>query len=91
MAFRLGRYGNVGPIGSSQGQVTVDGRSWELFYGLNGAMKVYSFVASSPINTYKGNVKNFFTYLASSKSYPASTQYLTSMYSSCIVMRWLIV
>ncbi|KAH8693329.1 mixed-linked glucanase [Phaeosphaeriaceae sp. PMI808] len=74
----LGRYGNVYPIGSSQGQVNVGGRQWELFYGLNGQMKVYSFVASSPINSYSGNMKDFFTYLANSKGYPASSQYLTT-------------
>ena len=75
----MGRYGNVYPIGSSQGQVNVAGRTWELFYGLNGSMKVYSFVASSPVNSFSANVKDFFTYLANSKGYPASSQYLISM------------
>jgi xyloglucan-specific endo-beta-1,4-glucanase len=44
-------------------------------------MKVYSFVASSPINYYSGNVKEFFTYLANSKGFPASQQNLISTLS----------
>jgi xyloglucan-specific endo-beta-1,4-glucanase len=80
LLYRLGRYGNVYPIGSSTGQVNVGGRQWELFYGLNGQMKVYSFVASSPINSYDGNVKDFFTYLTNNKGFPASSQNLISKF-----------
>jgi xyloglucan-specific endo-beta-1,4-glucanase len=76
----LGRFGNVYPIGSSQGQVQVGGRTWELFYGLNGSMKVYSFIAPSPINSYNGNLKDFFTYLTNSKGFPASSQNLISKF-----------
>jgi xyloglucan-specific endo-beta-1,4-glucanase len=77
---RLGRFGNVYPIGTSQGTVNVGGRSWELWYGLNGAMKVYTFTPPSPINNYNGNMKDFFTYLTNNKGYPASTQYLISKF-----------
>jgi xyloglucan-specific endo-beta-1,4-glucanase len=55
---------------------TVDGRSWELWEGYNGAMKVYSFVAPSPVTNYSGDIKNFFTWLTSNKGYPASSQNL---------------
>ncbi|EMD96857.1 glycoside hydrolase family 12 protein [Bipolaris maydis ATCC 48331] len=71
----LARY-DVYPIGSSQGMVTIGGRTWELFYGLNGAMKVYSFVAPSPIPNFTADVKDFFAYLTENKDYPASTQNL---------------
>lgn len=76
--FRLGRYGNVYPIGQSQGQVNVAGRNWELFYGYNGAMQVYSFIAPSPLNSFNANLKEFFTYLTNSKGFPASQQNLIS-------------
>ncbi|KNG47549.1 glycoside hydrolase family 12 protein [Stemphylium lycopersici] len=72
----LGRY-DVYPIGSSQGMVTVAGRTWELFYGLNGSMKVYSFVTpSGPIYNFKANMKDFFNYLQNNKGFPASSQNL---------------
>jgi hypothetical protein len=74
----LARY-DVYPIGSSQGQVSVGGRNWELWYGYNGAMQVYSFVATSTITNYNGNIKDFFNWLASNRNYPANNQYLISM------------
>ena len=58
--------------------VTIAGRTWELFYGFNGAMKVYSFIAPSPIPHFTADVKDFFTYLTEKKNYPASTQNLIS-------------
>jgi xyloglucan-specific endo-beta-1,4-glucanase len=39
-------------------------------------MKVYSFVAPSPVTNYSGDIKNFFTWLTSNKGYPASSQNL---------------
>lgn len=73
---RLGRFGNVYPIGSSTGTVNVAGRSWELFVGYNGNMKVFSYVASSPINSFSANVKEFFNHMQSNQGYPASEQHL---------------
>jgi xyloglucan-specific endo-beta-1,4-glucanase len=81
----LARY-DVYPIGTSQGRVTVAGRSWELFYGLNGSMKVYSFVPSSPINNFKANLKEFFTYLQNNKGYPASSQNLISKFPNAVLL-----
>ncbi|KAK3293885.1 concanavalin A-like lectin/glucanase domain-containing protein [Chaetomium fimeti] len=72
----LGRFGNVYPIGSSTGTVNVAGRTWELFVGYNGAMKVYSYVAASPINSYSANVKEFFNHMESAQGFPASEQHL---------------
>ncbi|KAK1756985.1 endoglucanase [Echria macrotheca] len=73
----LARYGGVQPIGSSTGMVTVGGRTWELWTGYNGAMRVYSFVSpSGPIKSWSGNVKDFFNYLQSNQGYPASQQNL---------------
>ena len=58
--------------------VTIAGRTWEIFYGFNGAMNVYSFIAPSPITHFTADVKDFFTYLTEKKNYPASTQNLIS-------------
>lgn len=64
--------------------VTVAGRTWELFYGLNGSMKVYSFVTpSGPIYNFKANMKDFFNYLQNNKGFPASSQNLISEYFLC--------
>jgi xyloglucan-specific endo-beta-1,4-glucanase len=75
-AARLARYGNVYPIGSSVGTVNVAGRTWELWVGYNGSMKVFSFIAPSPVNSFSANVKDFFNYLQNSQGYPASSQNL---------------
>jgi xyloglucan-specific endo-beta-1,4-glucanase len=68
----------VYPIGSSQGQVSIGGRTWELWYGLNNAMKVYSFIALSPVTSFSGDLKEFFKYLANNKGFPVATQNLIS-------------
>jgi len=83
----LARY-DVWPIGTSQGMVTVAGRSWELFYGPNGAMKVYSFVppVGQPIYNFKADLKEFFAYLTNNKGYPASSQNLISKFLNATTM-----
>ena len=43
-------------------------------------MNVYSFVAADPITSLETDVKEFFTYLTESQSYPADEQYLISMF-----------
>ncbi|KAL2148597.1 hypothetical protein VTH82DRAFT_2151 [Thermothelomyces myriococcoides] len=72
----LAKYGDVYPIGSSAGYVNVAGQDWELWTGYNGAMRVYSFIAPSPRNSFSANVKEFFNYLESAQGFPASSQYL---------------
>lgn len=74
----LGRYGGVNPIGSQKGTVNVGGRSWSLWVGYNGSMKVFSFVASSPVSSFSGNIKDFFNHLTSQEGFPASSQNLIS-------------
>ncbi|KAH8602383.1 endoglucanase [Bisporella sp. PMI_857] len=76
----LGRYGDVWPItstGSPIATVTLAGYSFNLYFGYNGAMKVYSFVATSPpISSFSADVKQFFNYLTNNYAFPASNQYL---------------
>ncbi|KAG5659487.1 hypothetical protein KAF25_002046 [Fusarium avenaceum] len=72
----LARYGGVQPIGSRQGNVNVEGRTWELWVGMNGSMKVFSFVAANPVNNFNSDVKQFYNYLANTQGFPISKQYL---------------
>lgn len=74
---RLGRYGGVNPIGSLSSTVNVGGRNWELWEGYNGAMKVYSYVAPSPVTKFDGNLKPFFNHMAT-RGFPQGSQYLIS-------------
>ncbi|KAF5866003.1 hypothetical protein ETB97_001581 [Aspergillus alliaceus] len=75
----LARYGHVQPIGSRIATAFVGNNTWELWYGVNGAQKTYSFIASSPITSWSGDIKGFFDYLTQHQSYPASSQYLITM------------
>jgi xyloglucan-specific endo-beta-1,4-glucanase len=72
--------GGVQPIGTLQTNVTIEGYTWELWIGMNGSMKVFSFVAPSPVNDFNADIKQFYNYLAKTQNYPASKQYLLSMY-----------
>ena len=74
----LGRYGGVQPIGSYKTTVTLAGRSWSLYVGYNGSMKVFSFVAPNAVSNFSGNIKEFFNYMASNEGFPAGSQNLIS-------------
>ena len=43
----VNKTGPVGPIGSSQGSVSLGGHSWNVFKGTNGANEVFSFIRTS--------------------------------------------
>ncbi|KAK6071472.1 xyloglucan-specific endo-beta-1,4-glucanase A [Seiridium cupressi] len=77
----LAAYGGAGPIsstGSAIATVTIGGNSYKLYYGLNGSTYVYSFVASSTITSFSGDMMDFFDYLTSSQGVPSS-YYITSL------------
>jgi xyloglucan-specific endo-beta-1,4-glucanase len=78
---RLARYGGVGPIGSSTGRVDVAGRSWDLYVGNNGNMKVFSFVAPSPVNSFSADVKLFFNHIQSRQNFPMTRQNLLGKFT----------
>lgn len=76
----LGALGGAGPIsstGSPIATVTISGHSWDVWVGPNGAMTVYSFVAQSPINSYSGDLRDFFTYLENNQGLSSSLYLLT--------------
>ncbi|KAL5339075.1 concanavalin A-like lectin/glucanase domain-containing protein [Aspergillus crustosus] len=75
----LAALGGAGPIsstGSAIASVTLGGVSWNLWYGLNGNMQVYSFVASSTTESFSADLVDFVNYLEDSQGFPSS-QYLT--------------
>jgi len=80
----LASYGGAGPLSATGGSSpiatpTIAGYSWKLFYGLNGSTKVYSFViANSPLASFSGDIKAFYTYLINNEGYPSS-QYLITL------------
>ncbi|KAH8666215.1 xyloglucan-specific endo-beta-1,4-glucanase A [Ilyonectria robusta] len=71
----LAAYGGAGPIsstGSAIATVTIAGSSWKLYSGPNGDTTVYSFVASSTITSFNGDLNLFFKYLTSSQGVSTS-------------------
>ncbi|SPO05587.1 probable endoglucanase I precursor [Cephalotrichum gorgonifer] len=76
----LGNLGPVYPIGGNPiATVNINGQNWNLHSGLNGAMRVFSFVAPSQITSFSTDIKPFFNYLAQNQGFPASSQYLLNL------------
>jgi hypothetical protein len=77
----LAALGGAGPISSTGSPVstpTINGVSWKLYSGPNGATTVYSFVAASEVTSFSGDMKLFLTYLAANEGFSTS-QYVTSI------------
>ncbi|KAF2771992.1 concanavalin A-like lectin/glucanase [Teratosphaeria nubilosa] len=83
----LAALGGAGPISLSYdaaghaesiASTTIGGHSFAVYKGSNGAQTVFSFVPSTNITSYSGDVRDFFTYLISSQSFDGS-QYLVSV------------
>ncbi|KAF2676539.1 glycoside hydrolase family 12 protein [Lentithecium fluviatile CBS 122367] len=71
----LAALGGAGPISSSGSPiatVTLAGKSWKLYNGMNGNMNVYSFVASSQVSSFSGDLMEFVNYLTSNQGMPKS-------------------
>lgn len=77
----LGALGGAGPI-SSTGKpiatVTVAGNQYQLWKGPNGQMTVFSFVAVKTVNSFNGDLNDFFVYLRNNQGLP-SNQILQSV------------
>ncbi|KAG7393460.1 hypothetical protein PHYBOEH_006088 [Phytophthora boehmeriae] len=77
----LAALGGAGPIsstGSAIDTTTIAGNSFSVYKGANGDTTVYSFVASSEIDIFSGDLMDFFTYLVDSQSFDKS-QYLNTV------------
>lgn len=68
----LGGAGPISATGSPIATVTLAGSSWKLFYGKNRQLNVYSFVAASPVKSFKGDLVEFTKYLTSKQGVPSS-------------------
>ncbi|KAJ2892908.1 endoglucanase [Zalerion maritima] len=71
----LAALGGAGPISSTGSTIdtpALSGVTWDLYYGLNGDMKVYSFVAQSDQPDFSGDLLDFFDYLVDSQGYSDS-------------------
>jgi hypothetical protein len=53
------RQGSIQPVGSRTGSATIGGRTWEVWSGNNGSNNVVSYVAPSPIESWKFGVLDF--------------------------------
>lgn len=59
----LAQLGGLDPIGTQQSKAQIGGSSFNLWSGHNLGATVYSFVATSQINSFNGDLMDFFNYL----------------------------
>lgn len=77
----LAAYGGAGPIsstGSALATVTIGSHSWKVYSGPNGDTTVFSFVATSTITSFSGDLNLFFKYLVSSQGV-SNAMWITSL------------
>ncbi len=72
--------GNVGPLGSSVGSVTLDGNTWTLYAGNNGSNPTYSFVRSGNETSGTVNILDLLKYLENTKGYFSNPTLSTIQY-----------
>lgn len=77
MTSDTGSYGADGKPEALATNVEVAGQTWDLYKGPNGQMTVFSFLATSTVNDFSGDMLDFFDYLAENQGYDTS-QYLLS-------------
>jgi xyloglucan-specific endo-beta-1,4-glucanase len=74
LAGSYGADGKPVPVTS----VTLAGTTWSLYKGPNGSTTVFSFIADSEVEDFKGDLKKFLHYLVMHQGLP-KTQFLTSI------------
>ena len=72
--------GNVGPLGSSVGSVTLDGTTWTLYAGNNGTNPTYSFVRNGNETSGTVNILDLLKYLQNTKGYFSNATLSTIQY-----------
>ncbi len=72
--------GNVGPLGSSVGTVSLDGNTWTLYAGNNGSNPTYSFVRSGNETSGTVNILDLLKYLENTKGYFSNPTLSTIQY-----------
>ncbi|KAJ5084727.1 hypothetical protein NUU61_009306 [Penicillium alfredii] len=68
----LGGAGPVSSTGFAVASTTIAGVTWGLYEGMDVSMKVYSFVASSAITNFSGDLLEFFKYLEQNRGLSSS-------------------
>lgn len=77
----LAAYGGAGPISSTGKAIatpTIGGYTFSLYSGPNGDTTVFSFVSSSTITSFSGDMMDFFDYLTNNQGVSTSN-YITSV------------
>jgi len=77
----LAALGGAGPISSTGSPVAtpkIGNTTFKLYKGPNGSTTVFSFVATSQVGNFNGDLKAFLSYLTTNQGLPAS-QYLISV------------
>lgn len=74
----LGGAGPISSTGSTIATPTIGSHTWDLYSGPNGDTTVYSFVATSAIEDFSGDLKAFFTYLIDYEGF-SSSQYINTI------------
>ncbi|CAM4173160.1 Chitinase 63 precursor [Mycobacterium basiliense] len=72
------RQGPIQPVGSKTGSATISGRDWDVWQGNNGANKVISYVAPTPMDSWDFSVLDF-TNDVRTKGLITDAWYLTSI------------
>lgn len=72
--------GNVGPLGSAVGTVSLDGSTWTLYAGNNGSNPTYSFVRTANETSGTVNILDLLKYLENTKGYFSNPTLSTIQY-----------
>ena len=72
--------GNVGPLGSSIGSLTLNSNTWTVYVGSNGSNPVYSFVRSSNETSGTVNILGLLKWLENTKGYFSNPTLSTIQY-----------
>ncbi|MEU3890060.1 hypothetical protein [Streptomyces sp. NPDC029041] len=65
----VNKTGPVGPLGSSQGTVSVGGHSWNVFKGTNGSNEVFSFIRTSNSSSGTVNILSILKWIKDTKKW----------------------
>ncbi|MER5833113.1 hypothetical protein ABT116_20195 [Streptomyces sp. NPDC002130] len=65
----VNKTGPVGPLGTSQGSVSLGGHSWNVFKGTNGANEVFSFIRTSNSSSGTVNILSILKWIKDTKKW----------------------
>ncbi|MEU1805370.1 hypothetical protein [Streptomyces sp. NPDC019937] len=65
----VNKTGPVGPLGTSQGTVTLGGHTWTVYKGSNGSNQVFSFIRSSNSSSGTVDIKSIVNWIKNTKGW----------------------